>query len=246
MSTPSFPRLAARSFPFVLGVALAAIAVPVLVVGISGNAVERELGRHGLVTEGTVLDKESTRVTHRKKGGGTETETTYSVRYRFAIGAGAAFEAERQVGEMAWKGLHQDGPVAIRYLPGDPTVNRLEAERTTGIDMLTGIGIGLAAVGLCGMALGVLSIRRLLHVLRNGATADARVSAVDARTVRGRTTYLVRYTFQDDKGVEQSGKSLPLTAAEASGWKEGSRARIRFDPQKPARNAWVGEKPSGR
>jgi hypothetical protein len=242
MLTPSFARLAARSFPVIFGVALAAIAVPVLVVGLTGNAVERELGRRGLVAQGTVVDKESTRVTHRKKSGATETQTTYSVRYRFAIGAGAAFEAERQVGEEAWKPLRQDGPVAVRYLPEDPTVNRLDAERTAGVSTLAAIGIVLAAAGLGGMALGTLAVRRLLWILRHGATADARVSAVDSRTLRGRTTFIVRYTFRDDDGVEQSGKSLPLTAAEAASWKEGARARIRFDPQKPARNAWVGEK----
>jgi hypothetical protein len=240
-SEPSFARIALRSFPFVFGAVLLAIAVPVLIAGVGGDAQERALKSRGVVTDGTVLDKESTRTTRQKRGGATEITTTYSVRYRFGIGAGAAFEAQQPVSEETWKPLHQNDRVAVRYLPDDPAVNRLDAERQSGRRTLAAIGGLVAAVGVGFLAAGILGVRRIRGILLHGVPAKATVTAIDTRSVRGRSSYVIRYRYHDEAGADRNGCSLPLAADEVAGWKVGATARIRVDPRRPERSAWVGK-----
>lgn len=242
MSTaPSFVRIARHSAAFVLGLILLVFGLPILATGIRAGGSDRRLARNGVLSQGTVIARSLNRDIRQRKGGATESRTIYVLRYRFAAGGGTTVEGEQAISEQRWKRLERDGPVAIRYLPADPFVNRVEGEaRGGGGRLLTPVGGGLSLVGLACFLSGLLSSLRTRAILRDGTPLRATVATVDVRRVRGRTSCTIHYTYRDPAGTAREGKSPPMSASEADGWKPGATARIRIDPDRPERSAWVG------
>lgn len=237
-SRPSLVRVAARSFPFVFGLALLVFGLPILLTGLRVGAGERALKRDGVVSRGTVIERSLNRETSPKKG--SESRTVYMLRYRFPAGSGTSVEGEQALSEATWKRLQRDGPVAIRYLPADPFVNRVDAEPRGGGERLTIAGAAMTVAGWAFFLPGLLAVRRTRMILRRGMVLDAKVARIDERTVRGRKSYTIHYTYRDPAGTAREGKSLPLTAAEAESWKVGASGRVRADPTRPERSVWVG------
>ena len=238
-TSPSFLRIAPRSFAFVLGLALSAIGIVILSVGLWSKSGDLALARDGVVVSGTVTDKRVEHVLRQKKGGGMDERTRRIVRYRFNTRAGTTQEGERDVTDAIWAQLEQNGPIAIRYLESDPFTNRPDLEPISGADPFLVIGGLIGSIGLLVFAGGVRTVRGVTALLRDGTLSEGDITAIDARKVRGRTTSRIGYTYSVS-GTSYSGKSLPMTDTEVSGWKVGDRGAIRYDPARPGRSTWVG------
>jgi hypothetical protein len=242
MSTrPSLLRIATRSFPVLFGLILVLFGVPFLYVAFSTGTGEPELRTSGVVGQGTITDKRIERETRIKKGGGLDVRTKYLLRYRFATQTGNAVDGEQAVSEKTWNSLEPNAKAAVRYVPGNPALNRLDAEARSGEIVPLAVG-GVAVLGGAILFMvGTIRARRVVSLLRNGRPVQAKIVKMDGRTVRGRTSYVIHYSYEDAEGRTYNGKSLPMTDKDASGWKAGDTGRARIDASHPAFSAWVGE-----
>jgi hypothetical protein len=112
---------------------------------------DERLEREGLVAQAEVTAKSITRSGGR--GGGT---THYNLEFRFVTVAGAVVEGTDRVGAERWDRIQEHDTLAVRYVPDDPTVYRLEenppAFTAVGAGVSLVLGLALVAAGIIGRA----------------------------------------------------------------------------------------------
>jgi hypothetical protein len=199
---------------------------------IAGHAVRDELRR----------EAENQSLARSLAADGQETEATVTrlattlghlVIYQYTVG-GRSFSKGAFITAEHWRALQVGSPVAIRYLPSDPSKSFPESDspnsQTHWLLVLPVAGMALffmfsfAAIQLA----AVLPERRLLA---RGRPARAVITRCNAGS-RGRSSgYFLHYDFSLPDGSKSQGKvfrSQPLT--------EGSTATALYDPDRPQRN----------
>jgi len=232
------PAITARNFWFWFGGIWVGVGIPFLLiaagVAIDGARRRDRLEREGRAAEGIVLAKEI-----RPQDSGP----SYRVSFRFSPPNGGAVSGAAEVSEEAWDALEERGPIAVTFVPGSPTWHRVQGqEDDLLLPVIFGILGGILA-SLGGMILWkAFAARRAEARLADvGVVADATVTAVSTARMRinGVRQWRVRYRFEDGEGNAHEGATT-ISPEEAEGLQPGRVVRVRYDPERPGRYAWIG------
>lgn len=133
-----------RNFGLVFGGIWLVVGTPLLVGGIAMWIQEHRFAHDALTVEGKVLTRDI-HTAHNSNSTGSATSTQYQVSYRFLAPDGITREGRSNVDVHLWENLHEQGPVTISYLPGDPAANRVAGKPDwVGPVILAGLGGFLA------------------------------------------------------------------------------------------------------
>ena len=137
------------------------LGVCLVVVGAIFNAfqwrqvVDHQLyAREGRKVDGIVVTKAIRRAT---RPGSTESETSYSVTYRFLTDDGSEYEGEQDVSSGMWETLREYVPIRIQYVASAPSTSRLAGQVLSRFDYAYW-SVGSFAM-LIGLALVIRSVR---------------------------------------------------------------------------------------
>lgn len=105
----------------------------------------------------------------------------------------------------------------------------------------------LLAASVYKFAAGRREVAEQLRVLRDGVSAQAVVTRVEEKLLRGKGGFItwsmgwiVSYDYADRAGVTHIANSGFLNAHEAARWRAGDRCPVFFDPHNAASSVWVG------
>jgi len=168
-------------------------------------------------------------------------ESAGFVRYRFRTPDGREFTGGENVPPHVFARLHVEGAVQVRYLPDRPETHHVEGTESGAST------VGLAAGGFL-LVGGVLlfSAMRLerddARLRRDGVLVEARVAGVTATTVEidGVQQGRIEYTFADQQGRPQRGRSRMMPLRDAQSFSVGARGYVRYERERPARSLWLG------
>jgi hypothetical protein len=231
-----------RNFGLVFGGIWLVVGTPLLVGGIAMWIQEHRFAHDALTVEGKVLTRDI-HTAHNRNSTGSATSTQYQVSYRFLAPDGITREGRSNVDVHLWENLHEQGPVTISYLPGDPAANRVAGKPDwVGPVILAGLGgfFSIAGGSIVIVSLGKrLSRGRLLH---SGMAAEATVTAVESTnfSVNNVPQWIIRYRYKDYRGRGYQGKSPYLSPQEANAWKKGDSGKIKYDREHSDKSLWVG------
>jgi len=232
----SFFNYAKRSFLVLFGGIWLLVGLPFLGVGIGTAMSELRLQREGKVVTGTVLAKDLRRATKNKS-------TTYSVTYRFTTADGKTVTDDAKVDFERWEQLQELGPISIRYLASRPGSNRPDQGNSWLLPVIFG-SFGMVFGGIGGFLFfkGIVGILRNMRLEKEGTLAKATVTSVEQTNLRvnGRPQWRIRYQFTDRQGRKVDGKSDAMPYEEVERFREGGSGNVRFDPEKPSANLWLG------
>lgn len=225
-------------FWLVFGGIWLAAGVPFVFAGLHMLDVEQRFVRDAVVVEGKVLTRDIVRATN--KDGGNRTH--YKVSYRFTA-EGRTHEGWDEVDVHVWEGLREQGPVSVQYLPGDVSRSRL-AGTDDSINAYVMAGMG-SAFSLAGGFIVLFDLRGRwvrARLRRSGMRATATVTDVVPTNfhINGVTQWRVHYTYPDQRGRVQTGKSRMMSPAEANVWKKGDSGLVYYDRQRSERSMWAG------
>src|ERR1700740_196274 len=124
--------------------------------------------------------------------------------------------------------LHEADPIAVRYLPTDPTVNHPADWEWSGLEIMDLIPevfmLFLTSVGI----VALVALVRDRRLARRGRPAKGMV--IDC--IPGKSDFRVEYEFRTDDGVPERGHS-----SSPDEYGAGARVWILYLPQKPQRNS---------
>ncbi|HEY0443776.1 MAG TPA: DUF3592 domain-containing protein, partial [Candidatus Limnocylindrales bacterium] len=100
------------------------VGVVMLIAAIALGAQEADYARSGVATTGIVLTKD---IVTARSSSNSNSSTEYRVTYRFTTADGSTLEGRSSIGVTAWEKLVERGPIAIRYVAGNPGTNRVDA-----------------------------------------------------------------------------------------------------------------------
>jgi hypothetical protein len=163
--------------------------------------------------------------------------------YRFTANDGTRFEGRQELPLEPCERVADSIPVTICYLPSAAA----DAPAPRGgwrwmWPLLSGITGGLAVLGAVLSRPGVRRLQTIARVQRAGV--DTRATVIDVAPIytrldRGRH-WRIRYEFTDAVGRTHAGNSELMSRQEAARWTVGDRVTVRFDPQAPHHNCWLG------
>ena len=207
------------SFWFLSVGAITAVIFGWLAAGELRNAARLAAG--GVPTQATVIDRDI-RTRHNSSGG---TSRTYRVTVRFQTPDGQVHEARHPVTREVYHGARPGQPIALRYLPDDPSVSELRRGRTeyVGWVMAALASITATGAGIAGVVLG-RAMASQNRALRRGETREARVTRHVAQGKGTRAHLVVEWT--DSAGA--TGRSDPMPPDRAPA--QGAPVRVRVDP----------------
>jgi hypothetical protein len=238
--TRTFLTVARRSFPFCFGGIWLLCGLPFLILGIvfvvKEFRLEARFEKEAQTAEGILLTK-SRRTNKNSK--------SYWVSYRFRAADGAVIKNEAQVGADDWERLTERQPIPVKYLPGQPETNRIEAGKTGWLLALifTALGIFFVPVGGLIFLKGMRGITRDLSLARDGLITAATVTEVSESDVsfNGVPQWRIRYRYHDQRGRPHLGESGPMPPEEAHAWQVGDQGSVRFDWRAPKKSIWIGK-----
>jgi hypothetical protein len=104
------------------------------------------------------------------------------------------------------------------------------------------IGVVFSLIGGGFLGYGLWELQTEQHVLTNGTSTRATVLQPEQTFTRlnGRYLWRVRYRYVDQAGRTHEGTSNLMSIAEATAWRPGDQAFIRYDPARPSSSIWLG------
>lgn len=171
--------------------------------------------------------------------------TRYLVTYRFATSDGTAVEQTEELPFDDWEQLEDGGPLDVRYLASQPSTARSQPPSPWWETPLIVSFAGLfVLIGLALARPGVRRVRAIWRVHRRGVAAAATVLEVapTGAMINRVPQWQVHYEFRDVLGRLHNGVSDLLAPHEAREWRPADRAEIRFDPQWPDDQLWLGKR----
>jgi hypothetical protein len=154
----------------------------------------------------------------------------YGVSYKFAM-AGREYEGGGGIAKQRWQRLRVGAPVAVRYLPSDPTRNYPSADPPNRIPQWF-------AFLVCGLVAGTgvvlpVKVRRQSRLLAGGLPAAAVVTRYHSMYVNyGASQTWMYYEFPLPGGGTCNGSAEAISQPP-----EGSVVCVLYDPANPSRNA---------
>jgi hypothetical protein len=155
--------------------------------------------------------------------------SSHSVRYTLIAGDGAVYTGEAPVPNDMWPGLQVNGPLTIRYLSADPTVNHPAAWEESDFSIW---GRLLSpSIFVVGGLFSLLTMRVDRRLIAEGTPAVATVTASSGPVGRS-VWFTVEYDFRTEDGTEIQGRSGRYGA----GLEIGTRLVVLYMPQNPQKN----------
>ena len=229
----------------VVGVLFAGLAVGLVALGVRLTLSQRELTRRGLLSPGTVLEKEPARsplLPLEPRGRGYLT-----VRYHFRA-RGRLVEGAVSLPPGEARRVSAGAQVTVRYLPERPAVSRLEGFRGRSLSAeLLLFGYLCAGLALPLLVAGLLPGVVVAGLVSRGAFARAtvvEVEAVDLLEPGRKEDWRVRFEYLDGEGRSRAGEET-LVGRRWSRPEVGSQVVILFDSRRPARRIVVGPAAGG-
>lgn len=168
------------------------------------------------------------------------------VQYRFTTAAGKTVRSDAVVSERAWQALHERGAVGVTYLTDWPRTNRIDGRVVQWVLPVVFCGVGAMLTLLGGfIMMKAISTARFVRRLReHGFPVEAEVIEVTPTgyMVNRVRQWVVLYRYRDHAGIEHDGRSPTMQKEDAERWHPGDRVRVHFDPLRPGRSAWTGER----
>lgn len=135
-------------FTLILGGTLVGAGIALIGAGTWRHRADERLMSTAATASGLVVAKESTSSSDGSK-------SDYFVRYRFTAGDGRSFEGRARIDRRRWLSYTEGMPIAVTYLPAQPSNNRLPEARSTALYTIFWIAGGafvLAGAGVLGFA----------------------------------------------------------------------------------------------
>jgi hypothetical protein len=158
----------------------------------------------------------------------TTYRSSHAVKYTFIAADGAIYTGESPVPNDMSSGLHENGPLSIRYLPADPNINHPAAWQESDISIwgrLFGPSIFVA-----GGLFSLLMMRGDRQLVAEGTAVIATVTACSAPV--GRSVWFgLNYEFNTEDGTQIQGTGRYGTSLEI-----GTRIVVLYLPQNPQKN----------
>jgi putative flippase GtrA len=174
--------------------------------------------------------------------------TRYLALYRFTANDGTRIEGSQELPLETCDRVARGEPVAVCYLPATlaaAPAARLRVPRWTW-PLLGSIAAAIAVLGVLMARPDVRRLQAIRRVQRSGV--DARATIVDVAPTYPRLgrapLWRVRYEFADELGGKHAGNSEPMSKREAAQWSVDDSVAVRFDPQAPHHNFWLGTRAS--
>jgi hypothetical protein len=154
--------------------------------------------------------------------------SSHSVRYTFIAGDGAIHAGEAPVPSDTWPGLLVNGPLSIRYLPADPTVNHPSGWEESDFS-IWGRLFG-PSIFVVGGLFSLLSMRGDRRLVAEGMPVVGMVTACSGPVGRS-VWFSVKYEFRTQDGTGVEGRGRYGTSLET-----GARLVVLYLPQNPQKN----------
>lgn len=232
-----------RNFWFWFGGIWLVIGLPFLLLGAifawNELTLESRLKSGGMQAQGMVLVK--------RWGNASDSRfRDFRVEYRFTTPGGKTVRSETVVSERAWQALREREAVSVTYLPDWPRTNRIDGRVVQWVMPVVFCGVGAMLTLLGGFVmLKAISTTRFARRLReHGFPVEAEVIEVTPTgyMVNRVRQWVVLYRYRDHAGIEHDGRSPAMPNEEAGRWHPGDRVTVHFDPLRPGRSAWTGER----
>ena len=166
--------------------------------GIQSVSGSRALERNGLDSVAVIIDR---RVRIRRDSDG-HPRRSYRLQYSFTTATGQMVEGRQSVTRAFFNAVPVGQEVAVRYLPNDPGVNRVEHRGMAGDYLVLGFGFAASVAFLIVTALVLREKASLIRAVRRGELREARVAAheITTSTINDRSLY--RFVWVDAAGAE--------------------------------------------
>jgi putative flippase GtrA len=173
--------------------------------------------------------------------------TRYLALYRFTANDGTRIEGSQELPLESCERVAKGEPVAVCYMSAAPT--GAPAPLSVPRWMWPLLGSIAGAIAVLGVLLVKPAVGRLQTIRRvQRAGLDARATIVDVAPIYTRLGWAprwrVRYEFVDELGGMHAGNSEPMSKREAAQWHVDDDVAVRFDPQAPNYNLWLGKRAS--
>lgn len=173
-----------------------------------------------------------------------ESDDEYIVVYRFSTLDGVTVEGRRSVDEDVWDGYVEGQSIALEYIPGDPSINRVAGQSDWVGPIVTGaLGGTSLPVGLVLTAIGVRRTLRHRQLMRGGIPTQATVVGQEQTgyAVNDVNQWVLLYQYADARGVTHTGRSEHMSPDAVQWWPPGSVGTVRYDAVRPDQSVWVGQ-----
>ena len=188
------------------------------------------LATEGLVTPGTVTHVDNSIVLAGRK----------RVSYEFPVSDGRVVVGRGWTRDTLQRPLRTGMTLPIRYVPEEPTVNRVDGEDDPANADYSFVFFGLVVTVLLALWF-VGSWRRLRlerRLLRDGVATQATVTEVR----EGRASWHLRYRYEDRFGATHEGQTK-IRDERGMSWEVGDTGTILYDPNRPSDSAWLRRTP---
>ena len=132
-------------------------------------------------------------------------------------------------------------PPAVLEAPEEETGQPGAETQLPGL-LFAGIGVVFGGVGGFLFFRELSQIRYRARLFERGMSTRGTVTAVEETSVRinkGKQ-WRVGYSYPDEYGREQAGRTSFLPPDTARTWRQGDSGEVRFDREAPTRSIWIG------
>jgi hypothetical protein len=155
-------------------------------------------------------------------------KSSHTVRYTFIAADAAVYTGEALVPNNMWPDLQVNGPLTIRYLPADPSVNHPAGWEESDF-AIWGRLLSPAIFVVAGL-FSLLSMRVDRRLVAEGTAVIATVTACKGPVGRS-VWFSVSYDFRTEVGAEMQGKGKYGSRLEA-----GTKLVVLYLPDNPQKN----------
>jgi hypothetical protein len=204
--------------------------------------IDTQFSRNARTAEGTVVTKtHRTSAPRTRAAGGRSRTDHYEVTFRFRVDAGT-FEGRDELAQDDWEQLKQGGPVAVQYLPEDPSSNSLTTSSSWLRNALFAlVGLVLTVGGGAGLAWTSRRADLEARLQQHGISAQGTVMELTRvpLKINDESLWRLRFDYEDSRGQRHVSTSS-VSEAEVGRWKVGDVGLVRYDSASPAEAIWLG------
>lgn len=183
----------------------------------------------GVVGEVTHMTDYSSRT------GSSGSSKTFRVSYTFATPSDPYNNGIQDVSERFYEAQTDGGPIAVWYLPSDPTSNAVDLDKlSSGFGLTLAIAAGVFLIGMIGLNFSVTRARACIKLRETGDTLAATVTD---HVAEGKKKIKGHFQWRDADGRE--GRSLTAQLADLPA--VGSSVTLFGDPAQRLKPVWEGD-----
>ena len=160
---------------------------------------------------------------------------TFRMSYTFATPSDPYNNGIQDVSELFYEAQTDGSPIAVWYLPSDPTSNAVDLEKlSSGFGLTLAIAAGVFLIGMIGVNFSVTRARACIKLRETG---DALAATVTDHVAEGKKKIKGHFQWRAADGLD--GRSLTATLADLP--PVGSSVTIFADPARRLKPVWEGD-----